>query len=696
MAAMSRLRLFVKTAQGERVYDVDRDEVVVGRDPAVDVSFDDRRASRRHCRLVRHPDGWHLEDLQSSNGTTLNGTPVAEARLTEGDRVGVGQAVLTVSFPEVRAEVLTVARPVGTPVPPSTTPRDELADLRREVRALSHLVALNRRIAEAEEEGALLDAILDAAIELLGASRGLLLLSAEDHVSVRRARRPGGLPLEDPAASVSVTVAQTAIRDRHSIVTADAVADARFEHAASIVGMHLRSVVCVPLLAGDLALGAVYLDDADRAGAFDAQDVALLEAFAAQAALALQHCRQRKEAADRRREAVRQARRAERLNERLRKVLKKRTTALRQAREDLVKQADELSLKYRYDQIVGRSAAMRDVLRLVDRVTDLSLPVLVVGESGTGKELVARAIHFNGPRRRARIVGENCGAVPETLMESEFFGYVRGAFTGAVRDHAGLFEQADKGTLFLDEVGETSPEMQKKLLRVLEEGEVRRVGGKAALPVDVRIVSATNRDLSEMLRDGRFREDLYYRLAGVVITLPPLRDRKDDIEPLVAHFLAEAGGGTPPAVEPATLELLLAYDWPGNVRELRNEIRRVAALHAGGSVRPEHLSPRITAYRPPDPERLVGRQLRTLVEDLERRVLRSSLQRHAWNKSRAAEELGLSRLGLRKKLERYGLDEEQPGGRGTAAGAPDGDAPAEGADGPDLAEMAEDDDPVTE
>ena len=687
---MSRLRLFVKTAQGERVYDVDRDEVVVGRDPAVDVSFDDRRASRRHCRLVRKGDGWHLEDLQSSNGTTLNGGPVAEARLTEGDRVGVGQAVLTVSFPEVREEMLTVARPVGAPVPPSRTPRDELADLRREVRALNHLVALNRRIAEAEEEGALLDAILDAAIELLGASRGLLLLSAEDHVTVRRARRPGGLPLEDPAASVSVTVAQTAIRDRHSIVTADAVADARFERAASIVGMNLRSVVCVPLLAGDAALGAVYLDDADRAGAFDARDVALLEAFAAQAALALQHCRQRKEAADRRREAVRQARRAERLNERLRKVLKKRTTALRQAREDLVKQADELSLKYRYDQIVGRSAAMRDVLRLVDRVTDLSLPVLVVGESGTGKELIARAIHFNGPRRRARIVGENCGAVPETLMESEFFGYVRGAFTGAVRDHAGLFEQADKGTLFLDEVGETSPEMQKKLLRVLEEGEVRRVGGKASIPVDVRIVSATNRDLSEMLRDGRFREDLYYRLAGVVIALPPLRDRKDDIEPLVAHFLAEAGGATPAALEPAALELLLAYDWPGNVRELRNEIRRVAALHGGGPIRPEHLSPRITAYRPPDPERLAGRQLRTLVEDLERRVLRSSLQRHGWNKSRSAEELGLSRLGLRKKLERYGLDEEQPGGRAAPAEV------GEGADGPDLAEMGDDEDPVTE
>jgi two-component system, NtrC family, response regulator HupR/HoxA len=251
-------------------------------------------------------------------------------------------------------------------------------------------------------------------------------------------------------------------------------------------------------------------------------------------------------------------------------------------------------------------------------------------------------------------------------MESEFFGYVRGAFTGAVRDHPGLFEQADKGTLFLDEVGETSPEMQKKLLRVLEEGEVRRVGGKTAIPVDVRIISATNRDLTGMLKSGAFREDLYYRLAGVVIELPPLRDRREDIEPLLHHFLAEAtpgaAAGTPAAarIEPATVDLIAAYDWPGNVRELRNEVRRLVALSEGGAIRPEHLSSRITAYRPPDLERAPVRELRPLVEDLERRILRAALLRHGWNKSRAAEELGLSRLGLRKKLERYGLDTEQP------------------------------------
>ena len=655
---MNRLRLFVKVPLGERVYDLERDEVVLGRDPVADVRLDDRKLSRRHCRVYRGSDGWHVADLGSRNGTAVNGTLVLDDRLREGDRIEIGRTTLLVGFPRAAP-----AKPAETERPPSTTPvRSEVADLRREVRAMAHLMALNSKIGEVEDEDALLDAILDAAIELLEAGRGFLLLAAEDHVVVRRARRHGGVHLEDPAASISISVVHAAIREDRGVLTEDAGTDERFEAMDSVLNLKLRSVVCVPMRFQGRVLGAIYVDDADRPGAFGSRDVRLLEAFAGQAAVALEHCRQRREAAERRREAVRQARRIERLNDRLRRVLRKRTTALRRAREDLAKQADELGLKYRYDQIVGRSPAMKNVLRLVDRVTDLTLPVLVVGESGTGKELVARAIHFNGSRRRARIVGENCGAVPEALMESEFFGYVRGAFTGAVRDHPGLFEQANKGTLFLDEVGEMSADLQKKFLRVLEEGEVRRVGAKTSVAVDVRIVSATNRDLSGLLKAGTFREDLYYRLAGVVIELPPLRDRREDVEPLLHHFLAEAGtAGTAPRIEPAALDLLVAYDWPGNVRELRNEVRRFMALCDGAAIGPEHLSSRITSYRPPDPDRLPGRGMKPMVEDLERRLLRSALQRHAWNKSRAAVELGLSRLGLRKKLERYGLDAEEPG-----------------------------------
>jgi transcriptional regulator with GAF, ATPase, and Fis domain len=655
--------LFVKVPDGEKVYDFDGEEVVLGRDATADVRLDDRKLSRRHCRVYRGPDGWRVADLGSRNGTSINGVLVLDDVLRDGDRIDIGRTSLTAAFPHEAAErsPAPAVRLAGSVRAAPRPPRSEAAALRHEVRALHHLVSLDAKIAELTEEDPLLDAILDAAIELLEAGRGFLLLSADDHVVVRRARLPGAKDLAEPASSMSVSVAQAAIREGRTVITEDAVLDGRFETADSVVNLGLRSIVCTPMRSEAGVLGAIYLDDTDRRGAFDGKDARLLEAFATQAAIALVRCRERREAAQRRRDAVRQARRIERLNERLRRVLRQRTSALRRAREDLAKQADELGLKYRYDQIVGRSPAMKNVLRLVDRVTDLTLPVLVVGESGTGKEVIARAIHFNGPRRRARIVGENCAAVPESLMESEFFGHVRGAFTGAVRDHPGLFEQAHKGTLFLDEVGEMTADMQKKFLRVLEEGEVRRVGAKVSVPVDVRIVSATNRDLSGLLKSGAFREDLYYRLAGVVIELPPLRDRREDVEALAHHFLAEAApAGAVPKVDPAALELLLAYDWPGNVRELRNEVRRLVALSEGAAVRPEHLSPRIAAYRPHDPDRLPSRDLRVLVEDLERRVLRSALQRHGWNKSRAANELGLSRLGLRKKLERYGLDAEQP------------------------------------
>jgi two-component system response regulator HupR/HoxA len=274
---------------------------------------------------------------------------------------------------------------------------------------------------------------------------------------------------------------------------------------------------------------------------------------------------------------------------------------------------------------------------------------------------VARALYQHSLRSGKPFLVINCVAIPENLLESELFGYERGAFTGATRDHPGLFEQADGGTLFLDEVGEMPLELQKKFLRVLEEARVRRLGAKRAVSVDLRLVSATNRDLSDLLASGGFREDLYYRIAGVVIEVPPLRERKDDVPPLVAHFLKEQRIGPESLrIDPAALELLVAYEWPGNVRELRNEVQRLVALETRGEVRPEHLSARILDYRPPDVERPVEGGLKAMVEDLERRVLRATLLRHGWNKSRSAAELGLSRLGLRKKLERYGLDAEQP------------------------------------
>ncbi|MBW9258354.1 MAG: sigma-54 dependent transcriptional regulator [Candidatus Thiodiazotropha sp. (ex. Lucinisca nassula)] len=333
--------------------------------------------------------------------------------------------------------------------------------------------------------------------------------------------------------------------------------------------------------------------------------------------------------------------------------------------------ADEKSQRLRDDyscddQIVRSSqSCMNKVCEKIRRVSPYDISVLLTGESGTGKELAARALHYNSNRWQQPFVVENCGALPDELLESELFGYKRGAFTGAVEDRAGLFERANGGTVFLDEVGEVSPAFQVKLLRVLQEGEIRPLGSSQTRQVDVRIIAATNRDLEKEVREGRFREDLYYRLATVTIQLPALRDRKMDI-PLIANSILESSiKQLDKRVEGFTNETLAcmqAYHWPGNVRELQNEIRHMLVMGEGKLLGADLLSPRVLRATPEadegDIELVDGLNgtLKERVESLEARILKECLIRNRWNKSQAAKELGLSRVGLRSKLERYGLE----------------------------------------
>jgi two-component system response regulator HupR/HoxA len=300
-------------------------------------------------------------------------------------------------------------------------------------------------------------------------------------------------------------------------------------------------------------------------------------------------------------------------------------------------------------------------------VHDLS--VLVTGETGTGKELLARAMHYASPRADGPFIVENCGALPDTLLESELFGCKRGAYTGAFEDRIGLLQQASGGTIFLDEIGDTSPALQSKLLRALQEGEIRPLGATRSVTIDVRVISATNRDLQEDMRQGRFREDLYYRLVGAALHLPPLRTRRGDLPPIAAEILHREAGrfGRPGAVLTApAVECLQAYDWPGNVRELQNELRHMLALADRDQLGPELISTRVLqAPRGESESRdlalLAGLDgtLKQRLEQLEARVIKEVLMHQRWNKSRAATELGLSRVGLRAKLARYGLDRSQ-------------------------------------
>src|SRR5512145_259133 len=306
-------------------------------------------------------------------------------------------------------------------------------------------------------------------------------------------------------------------------------------------------------------------------------------------------------------------------------------------------------------ELIGRTPAMLAVYKQIARAADSVVPVLVVGESGTGKELVARALHRNSQRGARPFVAINCGAITETLLESELFGHTRGAFTGAVADAKGIFEQAQGGTVFLDEIGETSPALQVKLLRVLEEGEVRPVGGSRPIKVDNRVVAATNRDLERAVAEQHFRADLYYRLSVIVIRLPSLRERRDDIPLLISTFLKAACKRTGRQIELSSgaLDVLLAHDWPGNVRQLENTIERIVLFSQGAVVGPDDLPTLLQGARRDVPAGLFE-DLPTL-DEVERRYIEHVLQAVRRNRTRAADVLGIDRRTLYRMADRYGI-----------------------------------------
>ena len=350
---------------------------------------------------------------------------------------------------------------------------------------------------------------------------------------------------------------------------------------------------------------------------------------------------------------------------------------LKRRERELTSITQELGERYRFENIVGNSRAMQQVFRLLEKIIESDSTVLIHGESGTGKELIARAIHYNGPRAKKAFVVQNCSAFNDNLLESALFGHTKGSFTGAIKDKKGLFEIADGGTFFLDEVGDMSPALQVKLLRVLQEGTFTPVGGTETREVDVRVIAATHKDLQKMVERGEFREDLYYRINVIKIQIPPLRERMDDLPILMEHFLrkhfrtrpgqARTRSG-PPRFTDEALQAMQRYPWPGNIRELENEIERCMVLGGDLDEMPEDLLSQRVREAAGAP---MGRQvqlrpgayesmgsLKNAVEQLERDLIHQGLIRTHWNKSQLAKELGISRSNLIMKVERYGLDKK--------------------------------------
>ncbi|MBI2060594.1 MAG: sigma 54-interacting transcriptional regulator [Nitrospirae bacterium] len=516
--------------------------------------------------------------------------------------------------------------------------------------------------------------IVDSLVAFNKAERGFLLLLEEGQLKVRVARSRERREIRDPEESFSLSVAQETLAQGQPLFVIDATADPRFNRSASVTQLGIRSVLGIPLfLMKGKPIGALYLDTQLDQGHFMEEDGPLLSGLSELTALAIykaqliaQNIRDQRELRKTVRELNESKGRIEELaadleeaNGKLREKVTQQEKELDGARERLSVLIQDEQPKYRYDRIVGTSPAIRRVLSLLDRAVDSRVPVLIEGESGTGKELLARAIHFNSARKDKPFVPLNCAAVPYDLFESELFGHVKGAFTGADRNKPGLFEVAHGGTLFLDEIGEMPLGLQVKLLRALEERAVRPVGGTGEIQLDVRIVAATNKDLRELIERGQFREDLYYRLCVFHVPVPPLRERGGDIPLLVDAFLKEIAreeGGAPKSIAGDALALLSAYRWPGNVRELENTLRNAYVVCATARLEVQDFRHKLDLVGGSPVKKGSGAyKLKDVLEEVQVRSIRDALLRTGGNISLAAVDLGVNRSLLSGWVKKWRL-----------------------------------------
>ncbi len=647
---MSSLRLEVRAGKSAgRVFGAELDIVRIGRGENNDLVLEDTLVSSEHARIVSSEDGFLLEDLGSTNGTWLRrgsaqqalGEGLKAAALAPGDRIFLGSSEgegseIQVDFaPEADTLQVALVRPLSELQKPTL-------ELSASDDRLRSLVLALRDMVSHEGVSDVARGIADAALKLVPRATHATVVLRQDAESgrdgkavgfvpiVTRVRGAGGPSAPEGPVRVTRSIVRKVISERAAVLAADAPSETF--SSESLLGASIRSTIGVPLWKDDQILGVLQLDNRDAPAMFETRDVDALCALAVSASLAIAN--------------------AELIQ------------SLSLARAELKKENQYLRGRERARtgevQIIGQSKAMNELLRQLDKVVDTRVSVLIEGETGTGKELIASSVHYRSKRKDKLFVAQNCAAFPENLLESELFGHKRGAFTGATDEKKGLFEIADGGTLFLDELGEMPLALQAKLLRALQEGEIRPVGSTQAKQVNVRIVAATNRNLEAEVKAGRFREDLYYRLKVFPIRVPPLRERRDDIAPLATFFLSRYTREMGKAVlgfAQETLEILSAYDFPGNVRELENEVQRLVIQADDDSfLTPELLSPRVRQIESVLLSAGAAKgSLKEMVDQVERHILIEALREHGNNKTAAAKTLGITREGLHKKLKQLGV-----------------------------------------
>lgn len=656
--------LFIQDSSGDREVPLAGSRISIGRSKENEIEISDISASRQHCRLECVQGRWHLEDLRSRNGTMVNGILIRRQPLVSGDRIEIGKT--RIFFDQVPAELSRVDSHEDTLTlnteyflePDAADSSSDEVRIHEEREVFIRLLELSRDLCSILVTEELYEVILQNVIEISGAERGFLITVEDDELLVAASRNIDRDVIRKSHIQVSQSITRRVLDSGEPVLTGDARQDERFSSSASIANLRLESVMCVPLRIRGKVHGAIYIDNRFEKNTFHPGTLRFVSFLADQASIFIENARLFEELRGRQlsHQAARQQ--VEELNRELQELLLARDVEPEQARE-LMKKGARPDFRHSYDRIVTRSAVMMSVFELLDRVIHTDMPVLILGESGTGKELIAQAVHQGSDRASSPFVSQNCAAIPANLLESEFFGHVKGAFTGAHRDKKGLFELADGGTLFLDEIGDMSPDLQAKLLRVLEDGEIRPVGSRDVVKVDVRIVSATNQNIEEQVRSGGFREDLYYRLNVLTVKLPPLRERREDIPLLVDFFIDRACsrlGRERPVLDPRTLYALYHSPWPGNVRQLENEVDRLVALSTE-VILPEIISTSVLSQKPGEQREPLRGTLRELVseatESLERQVISATLEQNEWNKSQTARLLGVSRPTLDQKIERY-------------------------------------------
>ena len=596
------------------------DETIIGREPTNPIAINDPLVSRKHCAIRNIEGKLHVFDLESLNGTIVNGVPSHEKMLEHGDRIKVGSSqfifldqatdVIPVvplldSADDEFTTTITVNISSGDSVffQPDRLP-ETLPPSARLARDLAAVLKISTAINAIQKPAELQARVLEMIFEVMPVERAAVLLATEDSGEfVSGTYRERGSERSDPFR-ISRTICRRILREGIAVIANDIMTARQVEPTESIVASQIRSLLCVPVTVFGSKLGVIYADTTHPGVELDEHHLQLLRAIASITAVALDHSRY-----------------VERLEDENRLLL------------------EEINIEH---DMVGDSPRMRDVYQFVSRVAAADSTVLIRGDSGTGKELVARAIHRNSKRTARPFVAINCAALTEQLLESELFGHERGAFTGAVQQKKGKIEVADGGTLFLDEIGELAPQLQAKLLRVLQEREFERVGGTRSIKVDIRLIAATNRDLEEAIKGAHFRQDLYYRLNVVSITLPPLRDRREDIPLLASYFMQQyslEANRPVSGISKEALALLQKYDWPGNVRELENAVERAVVLGSSEFIRPEDLPEALVETSPPSQSGI--QHYHEAVNNLKRQVILRAIEQANGNFTEAAKLLDL-------------------------------------------------------